>query len=135
MSIDDLVDQWITVPDLAEALGTTPSRARSVVSDRRVVGVRRGERSTFQIPARFVVTRHEDSVAAGQARADTEGDPRPVVLSSLAGTIAVLTDLRFTDEEILLWLFTPDDALGTSPVDALLAGRKSEVRRVAQTLG
>jgi hypothetical protein len=33
------------------------------------------------------------------------------------------------------WLLTPEDSLGVSPVDALKAGRKAEVRRVAQALG
>ena len=37
------------------------------------------------------------------------------------------------DEGAIAWLFTPDDSLGCSPMTALLAGRKSEVRRVAQS--
>ncbi|BDZ43340.1 transcriptional regulator [Paraoerskovia sediminicola] len=135
MNIEDLVDDWLTVPDLAEALGTTPGSVRSIVSDRRVVGAKVGERRVFQVPARFVVTRGEDSVAAGQSRPGADDDPRKVVLSSLAGTIGVLTDLRFDDLEILEWLFSPDDALGAKPIDALMSGRKAEVRRVAQTLG
>ncbi|GII98025.1 hypothetical protein CLV28_1549 [Sediminihabitans luteus] len=135
MNLDDLVTDWMTLPELAEALGTKPGNARSVAGDRRVVGARRGERNTFQVPARFVVTRHEDSVARGQARAGADEDTRKVVLSTLPGTIAVLSDLGLDDEEIIVWLFTVDDALGTTPLDALLEGRKSEVRRVAQTLG
>jgi len=33
------------------------------------------------------------------------------------------------------WLLTPDDVIGAPPIDALRAGRKAEVRRVAQALG
>jgi len=33
------------------------------------------------------------------------------------------------------WLLNADDSLGTSPIAALRAGRKAEVRRVAQALG
>jgi hypothetical protein len=47
----------------------------------------------------------------------------------------VLGDSGFTDDEAMHWLLTPEDSLGVSPVDALKAGRKAEVRRVAQALG
>jgi hypothetical protein len=33
------------------------------------------------------------------------------------------------------WLLTPEESLGIAPIDALRAGRKAEVRRVAQALG
>ena len=33
------------------------------------------------------------------------------------------------------WLLNEEDSLGTTPVAALQAGRKAEVRRVAQALG
>ena len=40
-----------------------------------------------------------------------------------------------SDDEILRWLFTPDETItGGSPVGALLAGHKTEVRRRAQAL-
>ena len=55
-------------------------------------------------------------------------------LSSLRGTIIVLQDAGFTDDEVIDWLLAPDDELGRSPIDALLAGHKSAVRRVARTL-
>ncbi|MEK8228794.1 hypothetical protein NKG05_26600 [Oerskovia sp. M15] len=50
--------EWLTLPQLAEVLGTTVTQARSIVQDRRVVGVKRGERTSFQIPAAFVVPAH-----------------------------------------------------------------------------
>ncbi|SDS44708.1 hypothetical protein SAMN04489860_1569 [Paraoerskovia marina] len=132
MDLENLVDEWMTVPDLADALGTTASRARGVVSDRRVLGVRRGERATFQIPAKFVVSRREEQIASGKGAPVDAADDRRVVLSSLAGTITVLGDRGYSDEEILSWLFSEQEPLGCAPIDALRAGRTTEVRRIAQ---
>ncbi|MCB7137260.1 Rv2175c family DNA-binding protein [Cellulosimicrobium marinum] len=130
--LDALVGEWLTLPDLAEALGTDVGKARRLVQERRVVGVRRGERTTFQVPARFLVPLHlVDPANVGTPT----GDDRRGVLASLQGTIVVLTDAGFSDAEILAWLFAPQDELGEAPLDALLAGRKAHVRRVAQSLG
>ena len=129
--LDALVGEWLTLPDLAEALGTDVGKARRLVQERRVVGVRRGERSTFQVPARFLVPLHlVEPANAGQPT----GDDRRGVLASLQGTIVVLGDAGLTDAEIVEWLFRSDDELGEPPLDALLAGRKAHVRRVAQSL-
>ena len=46
----------------------------------------------------------------------------------------MLQDAGFSDDEAIDWLFTPEDSIGVAPLEALRAGRKSEVRRVAQTL-
>ena len=55
-------------------------------------------------------------------------------LSSLRGTVIVLHDAGFDDDEAIDWLLAVDDTIGRAPIEALRAGRKSEVRRVAQTL-
>jgi hypothetical protein len=55
-------------------------------------------------------------------------------LASLRGTIIVLQDAGFSDDEAIDWLLSEEDSIGAAPIDALRAGRKSEVRRVAQTL-
>jgi len=129
-TLDDLVGEWLTLPDVAEALGTDVGKVRRIVQERRVVGVKRGERTTFQIPARFLVPLHlVDPANAG--RPDESG--RVGVLSSLQGTIVVLTDAGFDDAEILEWLFSPHDELGEPPFDTLLSGHKARVRRVAQS--
>jgi len=59
-------------------------------------------------------------------------DGRP--LSSLRGTVIVLHDAGFSDDEAIDWLLTSEDSIGIAPIEALRAGRKSEVRRVAQAL-
>lgn len=117
--LDTLVDAWFTLPDLAEALGIDVVRVRQLVRDRKVVAVRHGERQVLQVPARQL--------------AQTDGRLQPI--PALHGTILVLQDSGFTDTEIVEWLFDVEPALGQAPIDALRAGQRAAVRRVAQTLG
>lgn len=56
-------------------------------------------------------------------------------LRELRGTVVVLSDAGFTSEESMSWLLAEEPSLGVAPVHALRAGRKAEVRRVAQALG
>lgn len=112
--LDDVVGDWLTLPDLAERIGIDFGRARRLVRDRHVVAVRHGENSVWQVPAGFV----------------QDGE----VIPTLRGTIVLLTDAGFKDHEIILWLFEHDESLGLPPIEALRAGRRAEVRRVAQAL-
>ena len=59
-----------------------------------------------------------------------DGAPLP----ELHGTANVLSDAGFSDAEALDWLLDEEESLGTTPIAALRAGRKAEVRRVAQAL-
>ena len=112
---ENLVPSWLTLPDLAERLSLDITRARQLVRDRQVLAVRRGENNVLMVPEVFV----QD----GQ------------ILKGLPGTLTLLNDGRYTDDEALGWLFTPDDTLPGSPVEALVANRGTEVRRRAQALG
>jgi hypothetical protein len=111
--LEELVGDWLTVPDLGERLGLRLSDVRQMIADRHVLGVRIGPRQVMAVPAKFV----------------TDEGPLP----ELAGTFTVLGDSRMSDADILRWLFTPDDTLPApgAPIDALLAGFKTEVRRRA----
>ncbi|MBP2458589.1 hypothetical protein ABID70_001149 [Clavibacter michiganensis] len=100
----------MTVPDLVDLLGLTVSRVRRLIEDRRLLAVRLD--GALKVPAVFL----------------RDGEP----LSELRGTIIVLGDNGFTDEEAMQWLLSEEPSLAAAPVDALLAGRKAEVRRVAQ---
>lgn len=108
-----LEQEWLTIPDLVGRLGMTQGRVRRLIEDRQLLAVRRD--GILQVPAVFL-----------------EGD---APLSELRGTIIVLADDGFTDEQAMQWLLEVEDSLGTAPIDALRAGRKAEVRRVAQALG
>ncbi|MBK7723549.1 MAG: DNA-binding protein [Austwickia sp.] len=111
--LDALIGAWLTVPDVAQLQGVPLSTVRKQLQDRELVAVRRGERSVVSIPEVFV----------------TQDGPRP----ELRGTVTVLADGGMSDDELLVWLFTPDPTLPVpgSPMDALLAGHKTEVRRRA----
>lgn len=104
---------WLTIPDLTELLGLKVSQVRRLIEDRSLLAVRVD--GVWKVPSAFIV----------------DGEP----MHELRGTLVVLADAGFSDDEAMHWLLTPEDSLGSSPVDALLAGRKAEVRRVAQALG
>jgi len=103
---------WLTLPELVEILGEPLGRVRRLLDENHLVGSRRD--GAFKVPSVFI----------------RDGHP----LSSLRGTVIVLHDAGFSDDEVIDWLLTPEDTIGVAPIEALLAGRKSEVRRVAQTL-
>ncbi|MCU1475394.1 MAG: transcriptional regulator [Subtercola sp.] len=104
---------WLTVPDLAERLGITPSKVRKLIEDGSLLAVRR--EGVLSVPDVFIV------------------DNQP--MSELRGTLIVLGDSGFSNDEMMQWMLEREDSLDAAPIDALLAGRKAEVRRIAQALG
>jgi hypothetical protein len=56
------------------------------------------------------------------------------VVKGLPGTITVLRDGGYGDDDILRWLFAEDDSLPGSPLAALRSGRGREVKRRAQAM-
>ena len=56
------------------------------------------------------------------------------ILTWITGAITVLYDGGFTEEEILAYLFTPDDSLPGRPIDALHGHGAREVIRRAQAM-
>jgi hypothetical protein len=105
--------KWLTIPDLTEILDLKVSQVRRLIEDRSLLASRVD--GVWKVPELFVV----------------DGEP----MHELKGTLIVLADSGYTDEEAMHWLLSDEESLGTSPVLALLAGRKAEVRRVAQALG
>lgn len=110
--IEQLVPAWLNLPEVAEALDLPITRVHSLISDRSLVSIRIGERRIRSVPAEFLL----------------EGS----VLDSLRGTVVVLADSGFQDEDIIRWLYTEDESLPGCPIDALRNGRKTEIRRRAQ---
>ncbi|WP_234998725.1 Rv2175c family DNA-binding protein [Demequina sp. NBRC 110057] len=109
---------WLSVPDFADAWGVSASDVRDALRTGALVAVRRGENDAWHLPAGFL-EEHE-----GQVR----------VLPTLVGTLTLLRDNGFSDEEIVAWLLEFHEELGASPLGALREGRRAPVRRVAQTL-
>lgn len=128
-NLESLVDGWLTLPDIAERLGVPVTHVHRLLEERRLVGVHRGEPPVLSVPVRFLVPGHLANPAQ-PGRADDAG--AWTVLAALQGTFTVLADVGYDDEAALAWLFTRDDSLPGTPIDALLAGRKSAVRRLAQ---
>lgn len=104
--------RWLTVPDLVELLGLSPGKVHRLLEDRQLLAVRRA--NVLMVPEEFL----------------DGAEP----LKDLRGTLVVLADNAFTDDEAMSWMLDVDDTLGTTPIAALRAGRKAEVRRVAQAL-
>ena len=104
---------WLTVPDLVDLLGIPQGKVRRLLDERVLLAVRVD--GVLKVPADFIV----------------DGEP----LGDLRGTLMVLADAGFSDEEAMSWLLDEEESLGTTPIDALRARRKAEVRRVAQALG
>lgn len=103
---------WLTIPDLVEILGLSVGRVRRLLEDRSLLATRVD--GVLRVPDLFL----------------RDGEPLP----ELRGTLIVLADSGFSDEGAMNWLLSEEESLGIAPIDALLAGRKAEVRRVAQAL-
>lgn len=108
----DSVDEWLTVPEVAEVLNIPMGKVRRFIDEHVLFSVRFD--GVQKIPAHLV---------AG-------GEPLP----SLRGTILVLIDAGFDADSAVAWLYRMEDSIGRAPIELLLEGRKSEVRRVAQSL-
>lgn len=104
--------EWLTIPDLVDQLGLGVSRVRRLIEDRHLAAKRID--GVLKVPALFL----------------KDGQP----LGELHGTLIVLSDAGFDDEEAVDWLLEEEGSLGAAPIEALRAGRKAEVRRVAQAL-
>lgn len=104
--------EWLTVPDVCERLELSPGKVHRLIEERALLGDKVD--GVLKIPALFLLGNE------------------PV--GELRGTAVVLLDGGFTNESALAWLLGHDEGLGVSPIEALRSGRKTEVRRIAQTL-
>lgn len=105
---------WLTVPELVDVLGVPVGRVRRLIEDHALLASRID--GVLKVPADFI----------------KDGEPLP----EIRGTVIVLHDAGYSDDEAMHWMFADNDVLGgAAPIDALRAGRKAEVRRVAQALG
>jgi hypothetical protein len=102
----------LPVAEIATLLSVSLSRVHQFVRDGHLLAVQR--EGTTVVPAEFI----------------DEG----AVIKGLPGTITVLRDGGYSDEEILRWLFAEDDSLPGTPVASMRAGRHREVKRRAQAM-
>jgi hypothetical protein len=104
--------RWLTIPDLTEMLGLKVSQVRRLIEDRALLARRID--GIWCVPDLFIVN----------------GEP----MHELRGTLILLHDIGFSDDEAMDWMLGYEDSLATTPIAALHAGRKAEVRRIAQAL-
>ncbi len=109
---DVLVGEWLTLSEAADGLGLDLKRVKQLLRDHKLLAAQRS--GGLSIPAAFV----------------QDGQP----LKGLQGTLTLLDDSGFGGEEALRWLFTADDSLPGTPVQALAEHRAKEINRRAQAL-
>ncbi len=110
---DAIVGDWLSISDVAGRLGLPLNRVKQLLRDRKLLAVQRptGE---FSVPAAFL-----------------DGNQ---VIRGLHGTLTLLFDCGFADQEALRWLFTADESLPGTPIQAICEHRGTEVNRRAQAL-
>jgi excisionase family DNA binding protein len=108
----DSVEKWLTYDEVAELLGVSKGKVARLVEDKFIFSVRIDKEP--KVPAEIIV----------------DGEP----LASVRGTLIVLEDAGFTSEESAKWLYEFQEELDETPIQSLVRGRKSAVRRLAQSL-
>lgn len=109
----DSITEWLTIPDVAERLQIPLGKVRRLVEEHNLITVRIN--GVQQVPAHLIME---------------DGETLP----SLRGSVVVLLDSGLTLDAAVEWLYTPHESLESTPMNSLLKGRKSEVRRAAQVL-
>ena len=110
---DALVGEWLSLPEVAARLDIPSSRVKQLLRDRKLVAIRHGD-GTLGVPAAFLDGEH--------------------ILKGLHGTLTLLFDCGFDEPEAIRWLFTADDSLPGTPIQAMAEHRGTEVNRRAQAL-
>ena len=108
-----LVPEWLDWNQVAELLGVTPGKVRTMIREHELAAAVPAPRAGQQIPAAFI----QDGL----------------VVKGLPGLLTVLHDNGYDDRECIAWLFTDLDLPGR-PIDALRENRGSEVKRRAQAM-
>jgi hypothetical protein len=106
-------DGWVTLPDLAERLDVPITRVHQMIREGALLAVRLD--GVLRVPAELVASRQ--------------------ALKHVPGVLTLLRDAGYTDEEALVWLYSPDDTLPGTPATALSGAGATEVKRRAQALG
>ena len=108
--------ELLPLPDVAERTGRDIMAVRQLLKDGRVLGIRRPD---------------DDILCILDEQLDDEGQP----VKHLPAVITLLRDGRYSDEEVLTWLTTPDDTIPGTPLQALRENRGTEIKRRAQAMG
>ncbi len=107
------VGAWLSISEVASQLAIPGARVKQMLRDHRLLGADRPD-GTLAVPAAFI-----------------DGNQ---VVKGLNGTLTLLFDCGFDDLEALRWLFTADETLPGTPIQAIAQNRRTEVNRRAQAL-
>ena len=108
-----LVGICLSMAEVADRLGIPRSRIKQLIRDRKLVAIRQPD-GTLGVPAAFL-----------------DG---PQIIKGLHGTLTLLFDCGFDEPEVIRWLFTADETLPGTPIQAIAEHRGTEVNRRAQAL-
>lgn len=113
-TLDDLLEgeKLLALPDVAETLGVPVTKVHDMVNSGKLVVYRKD--GVRYIPATLL------------------GDGE--LSKFVGGAITVLADGGYDPEEILHFLYTPDDSLPGRPIDALHGHGAREIIRRAQAM-
>ncbi len=109
--------ELVTLDRVAELLGVNIKRVHQLLGDGELVAIRDAE--------------GHRCVAADFLDPTTENG----LVKALPQVIRLLRDVHYQDDEIVDWLFRPDDSLPGTPIQALRENRGREVKRRAQVAG
>ncbi len=110
---DSFVGTCLSMAEVADRLGIPRGRIKQLLRDRKLIAVRQSD-GTLGVPAAFL-----------------DGHQ---IIKGLHGTLTLLFDCGFDEPEAVRWLFTADDTLPGTPIQAIAEHRGTEVNRRAQAL-
>jgi hypothetical protein len=110
---DSVAGNCLSLPEVADRLGIPRSRIKQLLRDRKLVAIRQPD-GTLGVPAAFL-----------------DGDQ---IIKGLHGTLTLLFDCGFDEPEAVRWLFTADETLPGTPIQAIAENRRTEVNRRAQAM-
>jgi hypothetical protein len=110
----ELVDEWIDWGQASELLGISVSKVRQLIREHQLAAAVPFPGEGQKLPAALI----QDGL----------------VVKGIPGVLTVLHDGGYDDREALTWLFTPDETIPGSPMDALRENRGTEIKRRAQAM-
>ena len=110
--MNEQTEAFLPIPDVADLLEVPASKVRRLIEDRHLAAQRID--GVLKVPAAFIAN--------------------DVVVPGVRGTLILLQDMGFSNDEAIAWLLTENDDLGETPIAALTKGHKAPVRRAAHML-
>lgn len=105
-------EAFLPVSDVADLLGIPATKVRRLIEDRHLAALR--IENVLKVPAAFIA--------------------HGAVVPGVRGTLILLEDLGFSNDEAIEWLLAENDELGETPIATLTKGHKAPVRRAVQVL-